>query len=68
MDGVKLSEGQMMRFYGVLEDGLKAPLTSVEYLGDGIFECEGYQTEFTLSLSEHDSEWIMQGIIIGRGE
>ena len=66
MDRQLLDKGQMMRLYGVLEEGIKAPLTEVEYLGEGEFKRFGYQTEFTLTLSEKDTYWIMQGIIISR--
>lgn len=64
---MELNNGQIMRLQGILE--VKAPLTSVNYIGEGMFECKGYETEFTLSLSEKDSDWVLKGIgKLTRGE
>lgn len=57
---MKLKSSQIMRLYGVL---LVKPLFSeVDYLGDGIFHCREYENEFDLSLSEKDTEWVLNGV------
>ena len=46
----------------------KNAIDKAEYLGDGLFHAEGYETEFDVSMSDKDTDYVLNGLHLTRGE
>lgn len=61
----ELTFHQRCRLYEVMK--LKgSPITAASYLGDGLFHAEGYQTEFDVSMSDQDADYVLNGLHLTR--
>lgn len=47
---------------------LKGVIDSAQFLGDGLFHVEGYETEFDVSMSEKETDYVLNGLHLSRGE
>ena len=47
---------------------LKGLIDKAEYLGDGLFHAIGYETEFDVSMSEQETDYVLNGLHLTRGE
>ena len=52
--------GETMQLKGVIDKAI--------FLGDGLFHVEGYLTEFDVSMSEKEADYVMNGLHLTRGE
>lgn len=45
---------------------VKGVTQTATYLGDGLFHVEGYETEFDISMSDKDADYVLNGIHLTR--